>query len=505
MPEHLRALVVILFLATFTFLYARKAFAAEIQPDEFKRWRNAWYAITLIAFLAHNFWLFLAASALVILYLTKVEPHKFVLYVLLFSIIPPIYERIPGLFDITYVRMLSLLLLLPVLLRKNPEVPPFGRLLTDQLILGFALLNMLLMMRGTTFTDAIRYGIYGFTEFFLPYYAASRLITNFAQMKKILMAFVLVSMIAATVAAFEFIQSWLLYSQLGDALRVDWNMGLYLGRGDSVRAMASLGHSLILGVMLMTAFGFYLFVSRLVENRLLRLAGFGLIAAGLIASLSRGPWVGTAILFLVFIAYGPKLVQRFAMLAIAAIIAIQVLPSIPGGNKVIDLLPFVGETDKENVEYRQKLIDKSLVIIQRYPLFGVYDARQEPEMEDMVQGEGIIDIVNSYLGIALANGLVGLGLFLGFFMRVLWMLRKSLKRIRDKSSMEHLCGRSLMAAMVAILVTIFTVSSIGIIPTIYWSLAGLIVSYSRIMMAARATATSTLRVEYPVTRLKKIG
>ena len=56
MPEHLRALVVILILAAFTFFLAKKITATLISPEQFKRWRNAWIGITLIAFLAGNFW-----------------------------------------------------------------------------------------------------------------------------------------------------------------------------------------------------------------------------------------------------------------------------------------------------------------------------------------------------------------------------------------------------------------------------------------------------------------
>ena len=39
-------------------------------------------------------------------------------------------------------------------------------------------------------------------------------------------------------------------------------------------------------------------------------------------------------------------------------------------------------------------------------------------METMRQGEGIIDIVNSYLQVALETGLVGLGFFLLIFISI---------------------------------------------------------------------------------------
>lgn len=42
-------------------------------------------------------------------------------------------------------------------------------------------------------------------------------------------------------------------------------------------------------------------------------------------------------------------------------------------------------------------MDNSWIVIQRNPLFGSFDFRNTPEMQSMIQGEGIIDIVNTYI------------------------------------------------------------------------------------------------------------
>ncbi|CAG0963547.1 hypothetical protein MTYP_00862 [Methylophilaceae bacterium] len=482
MPEHLRALVVILVLATFVFFYTKRAIGPQLLPEEFKRWRNAWFAITLIAFLSNHFWIFIAVTTAYLFYAKRSEDNKFALYFGLIILVPTIAARIPMLFDINYARILSLTILLPMLLmlKPTPEAPGMGKTLADKILIAFLVLSTILMMRGTTFTDALRGGFYLFLDGFLPYFIASRVINNFEQLKKVMAAFVLTSMVAALIGVFEYANSWLLYNALQDALRVEWNMGSYLGRGDNLRALASFDHSLIFGFVMMVTLGFYLFISKSIKSNALRIFGFVLILAGLYSSLSRGPWVGTAVLLLVFIATGPRAIKHLAILAIAGIIALQILPSIPLGQKIISLLPFVGDTDTENIEYRQQLLDKSYILVKKNPLFGVYDVREDPEMEDMVQGEGIIDIVNSYLGVVLGQGLVGLSLFVSILMLALLSVMRSLKRIRDKKSDEYLCGRSMLATFAAILVTIFTVSGIGIIPTIYWVLAGLIFSFARI-------------------------
>ena len=319
MPEYIRSLIVILSIATFVFYYAKKAIGPELLPKEFSRWRNAWFAITLLAFLSQNFWVFIILSSLFLLYTAKSEQNKFALYFVLLMAVPSMALRIPFLFDINYVRLLALTILFPffITFRARPESPSFGKPLAEKLLLAYMVLTTLLMIRGTTVTDALRYGFYGFTEIFLPYFVASRAIKDFEQMKKVMIAFVLASLVVGAIGTFEFIRSWLLYNSLIDALHADYSMGGYLGRGDSVRALASLDHSIILGFVMMVGLGFYLVIAPSIKSKTLRLAGLGLIICGLISSLSRGPWAGTVVLFLVLISFGRNRIRRFALLSIA--------------------------------------------------------------------------------------------------------------------------------------------------------------------------------------------
>ena len=206
-----------------------------------------------------------------------------------------------------------------------------------------------------------------------------------------------------------------------------------------------------------------------------------LLAVGLIAPLSRGPWVGAAVLIVVFIATGRYAARRLMSLALAATLAIAVLAIMPGGEKVINLLPFTGSTESENIDYRERLINNSMIVIQRNPWLGSVDFLKTPEMEAMRQGQGIIDIVNSYIRVALEIGFVGLGLFVAFFALVLRGIYRAMHSIPDRDSEEYLLGRVLLATLLAILVIIFTVSSITVIPIMYWSVAALGVAYAQMV------------------------
>jgi O-antigen ligase len=206
-----------------------------------------------------------------------------------------------------------------------------------------------------------------------------------------------------------------------------------------------------------------------------------LLAAGLIASLSRGPWVGAVVLLVVFLATGRNAMPRLVGLAAAAVLAFSLIAMLPGGEKVINLLPFIGETEKGSIDYRQNLLNQSMIVIERNPWFGSVNYLETPEMESLRTGLGIIDIVNTYIQIVLETGLVGLGLFISFFALILWRIYGAMRSIRDRNSEERLLGRALLATLLAILLIIFTVSSITIIPIVYWSIAGLGMAYAEMV------------------------
>jgi hypothetical protein len=56
-----------------------------------------------------------------------------------------------------------------------------------------------------------------------------------------------------------------------------------------------------------------------------------------------------------------------------------------------------------------------------------------------------------------------------------------MRSIANRSSEEYLLGRALLATLLAILLIIFSVSSIAIIPIVYWSVAGLSVAYAQMV------------------------
>jgi O-antigen ligase len=508
MPENLRALTMILVLAGAVFAAARPlACAAAMTEEDFVRRRNLWFALTLVAFLAHNFWLFIAFAALLLVFALPGERNKLALYFFLLFAVPAIDAEIPGFglvehfFAIDYLRLLALTILLPAwfALRARPEAEPFGRSAADKLLLAYLALQFLLQLPHATLTETLRKGVfYAFVDVFLPYYVASRAARDLAALREALMAFVLGALVAAAIGVFELARHWLLYSPLEEALEVNWGLLNYLERGDGLlRAQASTGQPIILGYVLALALCLALYLRRSMPPTRWRDGGLVLLTAGLVAAMSRGPWIGTAVMLLAFVATGPRALARLAKLGLAGLCVLPFLLVSSAGQALVDYLPFVGTVEAQNITYRERLFEVSLDVVLDHPFFGAWDFLQLPVMQQLRQGQGIIDIVNTYLGVALASGLVGLALFCGFFLVVLAELFAAMRRaaergrelLADREGEAYALGQALFCALLGILVMISTTSSIGLIALIYWAIAGLAQAYARVPALARADET----------------
>lgn len=489
MPEHLRALIVILILAGLVFMLARRSCSALAGRQTCDHWRNLWLVLTLIAFLAHNFWLYVLAAALILSIAAKRESNLAARFFLLLFLIPAASVQIPGfgiinyLFSIDHILLLELVILLPALihLQGRGDTLRFGRMAADKILAAYLLLMAVLQFRDATITGLMRDVFYLFVNVFLPYFVISRSVKTIQDFRGALTAFVLAALVLAAIGIFEGIKHWLLYKSLLGALDLHWGYSGYLGRADMLRAQGTAGHAIALGYVMVVGLGLMLYLKEIMPEKLAGRAGLALIAGGLASSLSRGPWVGAALMIFVFTATGPNALRRLFLLSLSVLLISGVLIVLPGGDKIIDLLPWIGSVEKGGIEYRERIFDGALITIMRNPLFGAVDFTKYPEMQSLIQGEGIIDIVNTYLLIALKYGLVVMGLFIGFFALIVWGIFKQIRRLPDDDRESRLIGRALLASLIGILATLSTVSNITVIPVVYWSFAGLGVAYVRML------------------------
>jgi O-antigen ligase len=486
MPEHIRAFIVILTLSTIGFFVAKKLFQTQVTEKEFSAWRNIWFVSTTIAFLSGNFWIYALITSAYIHFIFKKVDNKISIFFIFLFVIPPVGQAIPGLGLVNYlvtidqIRLASLVILMPIAIQlsRNNKFK-FPKTSTDVFILLYVMILISLAMRDTTFTDAMRTAFYTYTDILLPYYVASRGIKNIEQMKTIAIAIITAAVAVAFIATFEHIKGWLLYRAVQGVLGQE-STNQVLQRSGSIRSIASLLQPIVLGYFMFIALGFYLFISNYIEKNNIKRIGFAILILGLYVPVSRGPWVGAMLMVLVFLGLGPSALKRLSTLAFCAILLLPTLTIIPGGEKYLNLIPFVGETEKSTITYRQDLYKNSVIVIEKNPLFGSTNYILEPEMQAL-KINGIIDIVNSYLRIALETGYVGLIVFIGIFLTALMSMYKQMRRIKDKNDEYRALLRSMIGILLGIMATIATVSSIGVVPIIYWLMIGISIGACQII------------------------
>jgi len=497
MAENYRALVALLVLTIPVLWFVRKPLTvAVMRPADFNVRAFVWIALTILLFVAQSFWIFMLGAILLVLSVGRKDSNPLGLYFFILLLAPPFQSAVQGFGGINYfisldfLRLLSFVILLPtaVVLLTRPESAGLLRMPTDKYVLGYVVLLLAIQLPLTSTTDWLRSALGYVIDTLLPYYVFSRGITDMKRLRDTGASFVAACAIISVVAVFEFFKGWLLYSSLPNFLDVRWKYGSYMLRDGSLRATVSTGHSIVLGYVLTVALGLHLMIRPAFANQNFWRNVLLLLGVGIVASMSRGPWVGAAGLIVVALAIGPGAGKRLGTASLLLVLSLPVLMLTPIGAKVVSYLPFIGDVDSANVSYRQQLFEVSWNVLMLNPIFGSPFYMAYGTMEQLRQGEGIIDMVNSYLAVAMVSGFVGLTLFSGSFVSCAVRLYAHLIRHPAKGGDDYVVGKALLATLVGILLIIATASSINAIPVVYWCVVGMCAAYLRFAAAPQQVA-----------------
>jgi O-antigen ligase len=491
MPEHIRALVVILVIAAAVFHVAKPVAIQVVPAATFSRWRAAWFGLTLALFLSHSFWVYALLLVVWVRYVANREQHVVGLFFVLLFVAPSASMNIPGLgvvnqlFPINHYNLLVLVLFVPMArtLFRHRYSMRLGRSPIDKMVLGYLAVICSLAFRDTSITGGLRMVLMHIIDIFIPYYVVSRGLRSMADFRYAFLGLVLGAGVLSALALVEVIRYWKLYQSVLMVLGFSpWQVGGYLERMGVLRPDVSVGNSIVLGYVIMVSVGCYAFLMAHITEGLQRQLGLVLLIGGVIWSLSRGPWIGLFLLFLVFLFSEARLAARLLKSLVVSSLAFFVALQFSAGQFILNLLPFVGEHEAGSVEYREDLLTQALPVVGRNFWFGSTDYLSAPEFRSMYSG-GIIDIVNTYLGVALNYGMVGLCFFTGAFVFAILNTMQAMRYAKKDSDQAAFLGRTLLAVVLSIMLVIYTMSSIGAVPIIYWIFLGACVAYHQMVLS----------------------
>ena len=490
MFDSIKGLIVVLTIGLTIFHLARPIALHFIRAEDFSRRRLVWLILTAAFFVSPNFWVYTLVAVPVLIWANRRDSNPIALYLCMLHVIPPVAVAIPilgnnGLFPLDNYRLLALCVLLPAAARyrkQRKKNAAHGRLGSmDFLLLAYGVLVVALYLPPDlphhfiipdSFSNALRRAVLFLLDVYLLYFAVSRTCDSRQKLVDAVATFCLVCAVMAALALFENMRNWLLYTDIATRWTNDPHAGFYLTRGGAVRAQTSTGHSIAQGYLFAVAFGFWLHLMAHAQSRAQKFGPTVLLLGGLYATTSRGAWLGAAGVYFMFLAAGPRAVSRIAKGTALCVAMGGVILLTPLGDRLLDMLP---ESGKPVDVYRHELSERGWAIVMEHPLLG--DQFPYPEMEDLRQGEGIIDIVNTYVGEALNHGLIGLFCFLSFIligaMRVYKRSRELFHSDPDLASL----GIALIACIVGTLIIIDS-DSFNLAPQkMFYVLAGLTTAY----------------------------
>lgn len=465
LPLHARAFVFVFIALIGARLFMR---AIRFTPTNDSAWFRAWLLLTATAFFGGHFLVYSLLVGIVCAVLSAPGAiNRAQAYVVLLPLIPLFSYTLPGAFGINYIltldhfRILTIFILVPAFFHPPARSvsPKLVRNTIDFFFLGYCLwLTLLSFAQRSSATDIVRGVLEAALFMAVPFYAMRRLLGSKEDIQNLLIAAVFTSTLVAFIGIVEEATTWFFYDYISSTLNMDARRDFTFAqdiRFGLIRVKASIDGGV--GHFFMFSIGAAICSYQL--KLLQKKAFFPLLlvlAACLIFTGSRGPWFATAVMVGVMLFF--RLFQTPIRLFVVAIVALIAMPILQG--LVLNTSDPFG-----TFSYREQLLESSIPVIQQKPLLG-WDSMQTLEasglLEHLRQGQGIIDIVNTFIGEALFGGIPRVVLFSGILFGCLWSVVQRHKRDMTSGDLSSTPIAAFLSGLtIATVFILITVSMVG--------------------------------------------
>ena len=403
--------------------------------------------------------LFLPTLYLVYLCLFLVNPllsrsrnESFTIFLICFVMMPALGEALrvasAYLFDVSAQTALSLGALASLGLRggAKPKDPGSNQFFSVTIFVCLLIVEV----RGTTLTGYVRGTAISLINLGLPYAVCIASSKKPDFQSRITVALSIAGGMLAMIAIFEILTSWPIFVVMNEHLGLHPSLLVAKLRGGHLRSAGPMGESTEMGFIL----AFCLLAAIVSRQGFRQASGYaltlGLIGVGLLAPQSKGGWIGAGLGIVALAAYRSTLARPGKF----------ILASIFGGAFLYAALVFhPGEDPSQGSGvYRTRLLQRGAEEFWRSPLFGDNPPSVIVRMQDLRQGEHIVDFVNSYLWFALTLGALGLlAIIIAFLVPIVraWRLRR-LRGERDRvNEFAAFCFSCFISAMAMFAFTSF--------------------------------------------------
>ena len=289
---------------------------------------------------------------------------------------------------------------------KSASAPPW----TDAVMAIVIIILMITDARGGTLIGWWRALAYYTFVYAIPVYIVTRSLRNSVERQTMLTAMACAGVILAVIVLYEARGSWPLYASLGQHYGNDLNGIVVKWRGNLMRSYGPMGEATNMGFVLVICFAAAFASRRAFVSKTAYIWIVGLIAFGSLAPQSRGGLIGMAVAFIVSSFYRRGIGSAMQIMAAGLLLTGTYL----GATMIASIGSQLSYSLNEGTgtgNYRSELLRRGMEEFWKSPIFGDSFTNVVARMQDMIQGEGIVDFVNSYLYFALFAGGIGLLLF----------------------------------------------------------------------------------------------
>ncbi|WP_324375323.1 O-antigen ligase family protein [Sphingomonas sp.] len=242
----------------------------------------------------------------------------------------------------------------------------------------------------------------------LPYYFLSRALTSWEDVRKFMLALALGGFVLAVVATCEAHLHWLLYKQLEANLHATAQTNAFQQvRGGMIRSPVTFPESTSLGNFLALGGVAMLTMRSAFPTKQKWYFACAVMIVGLIAPNSRGAYFGIIIGYLAFDFYVKKWGPLFVKFAVVTALYTVGLVAASHSQFVAEMMG-KGNASRGSTDYRVRLFARGMEEIHKHPMLGTTMKKALDNLEDMRQGQHIIDLVNGYISYGLTLGYMGI-------------------------------------------------------------------------------------------------
>ena len=410
----------------------------------------------VVALLAGSIYVFYAYLVAAIAFTSRSRAELCGTYVLMLPAMPLLVSQTSA--GAVYILPLSVILMMNIgaLVGIVLTPPPAGRVVRSPYDSAVVLLLFLFVYidgRNVSGTSVIRSLVNSLIVGGVPYLLLSRGLSRPEDIERTLLRLGLAATIGAIVGIFEMLKHWVLFQSYYDAMHVPLpllsatlNMrGGLLRTGGPMIDYTAAGLFLAVALVLML----YLYPRFRPAWRLFIMI---LLLSGLFATQSRGAWAATLAGFMFVLVYRGAWVKMVGLAGLALSTQLATSSLLQGNSRLAETLGSGGAATA-TADYRKDLLIRGLQQVIAHPLFGQEPKALVRSLDDMIQGQHIVDFVNSHLYIAMTAGVpMFIGWVLIWSLPVLrsWQLRKAAPAGRNLAEVP---ASMIITVMVALSVT----------------------------------------------------